>query len=83
MSTIQKLTEKRERLAAQIRQIDTAIKKEKEREQLQKSKAVFDALAARGLLDKDLDSILAAITGTEQKPQLNKQNDETEALNSL
>lgn len=83
MSTIQKLTAKREQLAAQIKQIDLAIKKEKEREQLQKSKAIFDALAARGLLDKDLDSILAAITSAEQKPQHNKHSDEAEALNSL
>lgn len=83
MNTIQKLTEKREKLVAQLKQIETAIKKEKEREQLQKSKAIFDALAARGLLDKDLDSILAAISSTEQKPQAENQNDEAEALNSL
>lgn len=83
MNTIQKLTEKREKLAAQIKQIDAAIKKEKEREQQQKSKAIFDALAARGLLEKDLDSILAAITSAEQKPQAEKQNDEAEALSSL
>lgn len=83
MSTIQKLTEKREKLAAQIKQIDAAIKKEKEREQLQKSKAIFDVLAARGLLDKDLDSILSAIAGTDAKPQHNKHSDEAEALNSL
>jgi ADP-ribosylglycohydrolase len=83
MSTIQNLTEKREKLIAQIKQIDTAIKKEKEREQQQKSKAIFDAMAARGLGEKDLDSILAAIASAEQKPQFNKQNDEAEALNSL
>jgi len=83
MSNIKTLNARREKLVAQLRQIDTAIKKEKEREQLQKSKAIFDVLAARGLLDKDLDSILAAITAAEQKSQAENQNDEAEALNSL
>ena len=64
MSNIKTLNAKREKLVAQLKLIDTAIKKEKEREQQQKSKAIFDALAARGLLDKDLDSILAAITSS-------------------
>lgn len=71
MNSIKKLVERRDRLVTQLKLIDTAIKKEKEREQQQKSKAIFDALAARGLLDKDLDSILAAITNAATKtPEL-------------
>lgn len=67
MTTIQKLTEKRQQLVDQLKRVDKAIKKENEREQLQKSKAVYEALAARGLLDKDLDSIISAISRTTQK----------------
>lgn len=67
MSNIKTLNAKREKLVAQLKLIDTAIKKEKEREQQQKSKAIYELLAARGLLDKDLDSILAAITNAAPK----------------
>lgn len=81
MSNIKTLNAKREKLVAQLKLIDTAIKKEKEREQQQKSKAIFDALAARGLLDKDLDSILAAITSTAPKTQEPATSEEDELRN--
>lgn len=59
--TVEALEAKRTDLMNQIKQIDGAIKAAKEREQAKKSKAILDALAARGLLDSDLDSVLAAI----------------------
>lgn len=59
--TIEALEAKRTDLLNQVKQIDTAIKAAKEREQAKKSKAILDALAARGLLDSDLDNVLAAI----------------------
>ncbi|WP_153133207.1 hypothetical protein [Dechloromonas hortensis] len=60
--TIEALEAKRTDLLNQLKQIDTAIKAAKERETQKKSKAILDALAARGLLDSDLDTVLAAIS---------------------
>jgi len=60
--TIETLEAKRADLLAQVKQIDGAIKAAKEREQVKKSKAILDALAARGLLDADIEAVLAAIT---------------------
>jgi len=62
--TIETLEAKKADLLNQIKQIDGAIRAAKEREQQKKSKAILDALAARGLLDSDLDSVLAAIAKT-------------------
>lgn len=59
--TIEALEAKRTDLLNQVKQIDGAIKAAKERETQKKSKAILDALAARGLLDSDLDTVLAAI----------------------
>lgn len=59
--SVESLEAKRADLLNQVKLIDAAIKAAKEREQAAKSKAIIDALAARGLLDGDLDTVLAAI----------------------
>lgn len=59
--TVETLEAKKADLLAQVKQIDAAIRVAKEREQQKKQKAILDAMAARGLLDKDLDAVLAAI----------------------
>lgn len=58
------LEAKKADLLNQIKQVDTAIRAAKERETAKKSKAILDAIAARGLLDSDLETVLAAIAAT-------------------
>lgn len=59
--TVESLEAKRADLLALVKQIDTAIRAAKEREQQKKQKAILDALAARGLLDGDLETVVGAI----------------------
>ena len=59
--SVETLEAKRAHLLNQIKLVDAAIKVAKERDQAAKSKAIIDALAARGLLDGDLETVLAAI----------------------
>jgi hypothetical protein len=49
-------------LQRQLKEIDGAIKAAKAREVEKKSKAITAALAARGLLDGDLDTLIAKAT---------------------
>lgn len=60
--TVEALEAKRTDLLNQVKQIEGAIKAAREREQQKKSKAIIDVLAARGLLDGDLETIIAAIS---------------------
>lgn len=64
VSTIENLEARKADLLTQVKQIEQAIKVAKDKEKQKKSKAIFDALASRGLLDTDLDAVLAAIAKT-------------------
>lgn len=59
--TVATLENRKADLQRQLKEIDGAIKAAKAREVEKKSKAITAALAARGLLDGDLDTVLAAI----------------------
>ncbi len=60
------LLAKRERLTAEIKQLDQAIKIAQEKEALKKQKTIIDALAAKGLLDRPIDELLAALEAANQ-----------------
>lgn len=66
--SIETLTARREILTAQVRKIDQAIKLEKQRVTMEKQQQLVAELSKRGLLDKGLDEILAALGGAAQKP---------------
>lgn len=73
--TVAGLEARKADLQRQLREIDGAIKAAKAREIEKKTKAITAALAARGLLDGDLGTVLAAIasatpSGTAQAPAL-------------
>lgn len=59
--TVATLEARKADLLRQLKEIDGAIKVAKAREVEKKSRAITAALAARGLLDCDIDSVLAAI----------------------
>lgn len=59
--TVATLEARKADLQRQLKEIDGAIKAAKAREVEKKSKAITAALAARGLLACDLDTVLAAI----------------------
>ena len=59
--SIASLEAKKVDLQRQIKEIETAIRAAREKERAQKTKAIVDALASRGLLENDLDAVLAAI----------------------
>lgn len=65
--SIETLTARREILIAQVRKIDQAIKVEKQRVTMEKQQQLMAELSKRGLLDKGLDEILAALGGAAQK----------------
>lgn len=48
-------------LQRQLKEIDAAIRAAKDKEKARKAQAITAALAARGLLDCDLSTVLAAI----------------------
>lgn len=64
VSTIENLEARKAELLAQLKQVEQAIKVARDKEQQKRSKAILDALAARGLLDTDLDALIAAIAKT-------------------
>ena len=64
---ITKLEEKKTDLLNQLKQIEKAIKAAKQNEIQIKQTAIINALAARGLLDQDLDSIIASIAKAASK----------------
>lgn len=59
--SVASLETKKVDLQRQLKEIDTAIRAAKEKEKARKAQAIVDALASRGLLDGDLDTVLAAI----------------------
>ena len=65
--SIETLTAHREKLIAQVKKIDQAIKVEKQRVTMEKQQQLMAELSKRGLLDKGLDEILAALGGAAQK----------------
>lgn len=80
--SIEALTAKREKLAAEIKRLDAAIKAERQREELDKQKEIIDALKARGLLDQPLEKLLETLAGAAQKTTSSQAN-EDEALQQL
>lgn len=79
--SIETLTAKREKLIAEIRRLDAAIKAEKAREENERQKEIIDALKARGLLDQPLEKLLETLGGVAQKPP--PAPNEEEALREL
>ena len=61
MTKLEKLTEKHSQLQAEIKRLETAIKREKEAENAAKQKALFAEFQRRGLLDQPLESLLARL----------------------
>ena len=67
--TVSALETRKADLQKQIKELDVAIKAAREREHSKKQKALIDALAARGLLDRPLDEVLAALGGAKVPAQ--------------
>lgn len=80
--SIETLTAKREKLIAEIRRLDAAIKSEKAREENERQKEIIDALKSRGLLDQPLEKLLETLAGAAQKTTSSQAN-EDEALQQL
>lgn len=80
--SIETLTAKREKLIAEIRRLDAAIKAEKAREENERQKQIIDALKARGLLDQPLEKLLETLAVAAQNPASSPAN-EDEALQQL
>lgn len=80
--SIETLTAKREKLIAEIRRLDAAIKAEKAREENERQKEIIDALKARGLLDQPLEKLLETLAGAARKTTSTAAS-EDEALQQL
>lgn len=61
--TVESLESRKADLLRQVKELDTAIKAARDRETAKKQKQLLDALAAKGLLDRPIDELIAALGG--------------------
>lgn len=86
--SIEAMEARKTELLRQVKQLEQALKAAHDKEKRRKEKAIIDALEAQGLLNEDLDVLLAKITkiGVAPTAKLDKRkpatlaNEEVDAL---